>query len=66
MWSTFKSLKEKKALVEHLEMKYGPNWKTPLSKEIGVDLSTVRRLFNQREGELPKVYELAIKRVIFG
>ena len=50
-----------KALIKH----YGENWKTPLSKDLGVNLSTIRRIFNQRE-EIPIVYQRAIERITDG
>lgn len=45
-----------KSLVNH----YGKNWKTPLAKELCVNVSTIKRIFNQRE-EVPIVYQMAIK-----
>jgi hypothetical protein len=53
----------KAKLVSRLEKRYGRNWKTPLSKDLGVHLSTVKRMFNQRE-EIPPVWILAINNVL--
>lgn len=47
------------ALIKH----YGENWKTPLSKDLGVNLSTIRRIFNQKE-EIPIVYQKAIESIL--
>ena len=44
------------ALIKH----YGENWKTPLSKDLEVNISTIKRIFNQRE-EIPLVYQYAIR-----
>lgn len=46
------------ALIKH----YGSQWKTPLSKDLGVNISTIKRIFNQRE-EIPIVYQRAIERI---
>ena len=53
----------KKKLIEQLESIYGRNYKTPLAKALGVNVSTVRRLFNEKE-EIPKSYLLAIQAII--
>lgn len=55
------SLKSK--MVENLIEVYGRDFKTPLSVDLGVDVSTVRRLFNQRS-EIPKRYLIAINKII--
>ena len=39
----------KEELIKRLQAKYGANFKMPLSKDLGVNVSTVRRMFNQRE-----------------
>lgn len=53
----------KTKLIERLEKKYGKNWKTPLSKDLGVHISTVRRVFNQRDGINP-VWIVAINSIL--
>jgi hypothetical protein len=57
------ALKEKTALVKKLERKYGKNFKTPLSKDLGVHVSTVRRMFNSRE-EINSVWIVAINGIL--
>jgi methylphosphotriester-DNA--protein-cysteine methyltransferase len=52
-------------LIKRLEKKYGKNWKTPLAKDMGVDLSTVRRAFNQRD-KLSPVWVKAIEQILTG
>lgn len=59
--SSSKNLKEQ--LIERLEAFYGKDFKTPLAKDLQVNLSTIRRIFNQRE-EIPLVYIHAIESVI--
>ena len=53
----------KTKLIERPEKKYGKNWKTPLSKDLGVHISTVRRVFNQRDGINP-VWIVAINSIL--
>lgn len=36
----------KEQLISRLVDKYGKNFKTPLARDLGVDVSTVRRIFN--------------------
>ena len=53
----------KEKLILKLNRKYGKNFKTPLSKDLGVNVSTVRRWFNsEREIKLDKIK--AILRVL--
>lgn len=56
---------DKDELVEKLEKHYGENWKTPLSKDLGVNVSTIRRVFNQRD-DIPLVYLYAIEKLLIG
>ncbi len=49
------------ALIKH----YGNNWKTPLTKDLGVNRSTIRRIFNQRE-DIPIVYKRAFDNIVNG
>jgi len=49
----------KQQIISKLVDKYGENYKTPLSRDLGVDVSTVRRWFNTDKG-LDKVTEKAI------
>lgn len=49
----------KQQIIAKLIDKYGENYKTPLAKELGVDVSTVRRMFNQR-GDLSPLAKRAI------
>lgn len=49
----------KEKITERLIVKYGENFKTPLAKDLGVDVSTVRRLFNC-DRELPAISRAAI------
>lgn len=53
----------KDQLVARLEKHYGTNWKTPLAKDLGVGLSSVRRVFNG-EQEVSRVWQLAIGYVL--
>lgn len=53
----------KKKLIKQLIAKYGENWKTPLAKDLGVDISTIRRIFNQRE-YVPILYIRAIENLL--
>jgi methylphosphotriester-DNA--protein-cysteine methyltransferase len=57
------SANTKTKLIKRLEKKYGKNWKTPLSKDLGVHLSTVKRMFNQRT-EINPVWVRAINQII--
>ncbi len=54
----------KKALIKQLISVYGRNFKTKLATELGVDVSTVRRIFNTKD-EIPRVYYFAIMQVIY-
>lgn len=38
---------EKQRIIKRLIEKYGEKYKTPLSKDLGVNISTVRRMFNE-------------------
>jgi energy-converting hydrogenase A subunit M len=49
----------KKEVEKKLVERYGQNYKTPLAKALGVDVSTVRRMFNN-DKELSSVNERAI------
>lgn len=49
----------KKQIEKKLLDKYGEDFKTPIAKELGVDVSTVRRWFNG-SGELSPINERAI------
>lgn len=42
---------------------YGADFKSPLARDLKVNVSTVRRIFNQRE-EIPEVYRRAIENII--
>lgn len=53
------SLSTKSQIEKKLIIKYGEDFKTPLAKELGVNVSTVRRMFNG-PGELSRVNERAI------
>lgn len=53
----------KKRLIKRLINHYGENFKTPLSKDLDVDVTTIRRIFNQRE-EIPIVYQKAIDKLL--
>lgn len=53
----------KTKLIKRLEKRYGLNWKTPLSKDLGVNLSTVKRAFNQRD-QLNPIWILAINNIL--
>lgn len=55
----------KKKLTNLLIDKYGKNYKTPLAKALGVNVSTVRRKFNS-DKELLERDVLAIMSVING
>lgn len=57
------SLSSKQKLIKQLEEKYGEDFKTPLANDLGVNISTIRRLFNQRD-EIPLVYVYAIEALI--
>lgn len=49
----------KEQMIAELIKKYGENYKTPLSKSLGVDVSTIRRMFNS-DKELTFVNRKAI------
>jgi len=53
----------KKRLVERLKARYGDDFKSPLARDLKVNVSTIRRIFNQREG-MPYVYEIAIEKLL--
>lgn len=57
------SKNSKQQLIDRLILAYGEDFKTPLSRDLGVNVSTIRRIFNQRE-EIPLVYVLAIDMVL--
>jgi len=57
------SANTKTKLIKRLEKKYGQDWKTPLSKDLGVHVSTVRRMFNSRD-EVSPVWIRAISDVL--
>ena len=49
----------KEQIISRLIEKYGENYKTPLAKALGVNISTVRRMFNS-DRELSPVNKKAI------
>jgi len=53
----------KARLIKKLIKHYGKNWKTPLSKDLGVDVATVRRVFNSDQ-EISKAWQLAINCIV--
>jgi hypothetical protein len=54
---------DKAEVIERLVNRYGENFKTPLARDLRVDVSTIRRLFNSPE-ELPFLYEKAIEALL--
>lgn len=53
----------KASITERLVARYGEDFKSPLARDLGVNVSTVRRLFNERES-IPLVYVLAIENIL--
>ena len=53
----------KRQLIRKAKSAYGDNFKTALAKDLGVDVSTVRRIFNRKGGEIPALYVVAINKV---
>lgn len=53
----------KASIIERLVARYGEDFKSPLARDLGVHVSTVRRIFNQRD-DLPLVYVLAIEKLL--
>lgn len=49
----------KQQIISKLIHKYGENYKTPLAKALGVDVSTVRRWFNS-DKELDRITKKAV------
>ena len=49
----------KQQMIAKLIEKYGKNYKTPLAKALGVNVSTIRRMFNN-DKELTPVNKKAI------
>ncbi len=49
----------KEQIVSKLIVKYGENYKTPLAKALGVNVSTVRRMFNS-DKDLSPVNKTAV------
>ena len=54
---------DKAEVIERLVNHYGENFKTPLARDLRVDVSTIRRLFNSPE-ERPFLYEKAIQALL--
>lgn len=50
-------------LIDEIVSVYGPNFKSPIARELEVGVGTIRRIFN-RTTRIPKVYELAILHLI--
>lgn len=50
----------KKEIIDRLIERYGEEFKSPLARDLNVNVSTVRRIFNQKH-DLPMVYEMAIE-----
>ena len=59
--NTSKSTKGK--LVSQLTLRYGADYKSALARDLKVNVSTIRRLFNQRD-ELPLIYVKAIEKIL--
>lgn len=53
----------KDQMIVELIKKYGKNYKTPLAKDLRLNVSTVRRMFNN-DKELRLVNEQAILRIL--
>lgn len=53
----------KSHLIKKLTCKYGENFKSPLSRDLGVNVSTIKRIFNTNK-DVPIVYEYAILYII--
>jgi len=49
----------KEQIISKLIDKYGENYKTPLAKALGVNVSTIRRMFNS-DSDLSPVNKRAI------
>lgn len=50
----------KENLTNRLKSVYGEDFKSPLARELGVNVSTIRRIFNQKD-DIPLVYKMAIE-----
>jgi len=55
----------KTRLIKKLVQVYGDDFKSPLARDLSVNVSTIRRIFNQREA-IPLVYQKAIIQLICG
>lgn len=55
---------QKNKLIDELVEYYGPGFKSPLARDLHVNLSTVKRIFNQRDG-VPLLYYFAIKWLLY-
>lgn len=55
--------KSKQQIIDQLKSHYGDDFKSPLARDLAVNVSTVRRIFNQKE-EIPLVYERAIQSIL--
>ncbi len=53
----------KQQMITQLVKKYGKNYKTPLAKSLGVNVSTIRRMFNN-DKDLTPSNEIAINCII--
>lgn len=49
----------KEQIISKLVKRYGENYKTPLAKALGVNISTIRRMFNS-DNDLSPVNKRAI------
>lgn len=57
------SASTKTKLIKWLEKKYGPYWKSRLSEELEVNISTIKRNFNQKD-KLSVILEKAVLQLL--